>query len=113
MLVVAAYAFVSGLSKFTTANARHNLDDFRVVHVYLHGDFHPAICGRSARDRGCVFPQCAGGDFVSATDHARWLVKHAHAKAQTVFPARSDKFWRHVLWLYRSYINSAGANDRA
>ena len=52
MLVVAAYAyaFVSGLSKFTAANARHNLDDCCAVHVYLHGDFYPAICRQSARD---------------------------------------------------------------
>ena len=92
LLIVAAYAyaFVSGLSKFTAANARHNLDDCCAVHVYLHGDFHPAICGRSARHRGGVFPQCAGGGSVSAADHARWLVKHPHAKAKAVFPARSD-----------------------
>ena len=90
MLVVAAYAFVSDLSKFTVANARHNLDDCCAVHVYLHGDFHPTICGRSARDRGGFFPQCAGGGFVSAADHARWLVKHPHAKVKAVFPARGD-----------------------
>ena len=90
ILVVAAYAFVSGLSKFTAADARHNLDDCCAVHVYLHGDFHPSICGRSARDRGGIFPQCAGGGFVSAADHARWLVKHVHAKAKAVFSARSD-----------------------
>ena len=45
LLIVAAYAFVFGLSKFTAANARHNLDDCCAVHVYLHGDFHSAICG--------------------------------------------------------------------
>ena len=37
-----------------------------------------------------VFFQCAGGGSVSAADHARWLVKHAHAKAKAVFPARGD-----------------------
>jgi hypothetical protein len=52
MLVVAAYAyaFVSGLSKFTAANVRHNLDDCCAVHVYLHGDFYLAVCRQSARD---------------------------------------------------------------
>ena len=94
LLIVAAYAyayaFVFGLSKFTAANARHNLDDCCAVHVYLHGDFHSPICGRFACHRGGVFSQCAGGGSVSAADHARWLVKHAHAKAKVVFPARSD-----------------------
>ena len=90
MLVVTAYAFVFGLSKFTAANARHDLDDCCAVHVYLHGDFHPAICGRPARGRGGFFPQCAGSGSVSAADHARWLVKHPHAKAKAVFPARGD-----------------------
>ena len=90
LLIVAAYAFVFGLSKFTAANACHNLDDCCAVHVYLHGDFYPAICRLHARDRGGVFPQCPGGGFVSATDHARWLVKHPHAIAKAVFPACSD-----------------------
>ena len=36
------------------------------------------------------FPQCAGSGSVSAADHARWLVKHPHAKAKAVFPARGD-----------------------
>ena len=90
LLIVAAYAFVFGLSKFTAANARHNLDDYCAVHVYLHGDFHSAICGRSASDRGGVFPQRAGVGFVGAVDHARWLAKHPHAKAKAIFPARGN-----------------------
>ena len=90
MLIVAAYAFVSNLSKFTATNARHNLDDCCAVHVYLHGDFHPAICGQSARDRGGVFPPCDGGRSATAADYARWLVMHPHGKAKTVFPARGD-----------------------
>ena len=90
VLIFAAYAFVFGLSKFTSANACHNFNDCCAVHVYLHGCFHPAICVRSARDRGCVFPQCAGGDSVIAADHARWLVKHPHATAKAVFLTRGD-----------------------
>jgi hypothetical protein len=54
------------------------------------GIFIRPICGRFACHRGGVFSQCAGGGSVSAADHARWLVKHAHAKAKVVFPARSD-----------------------